>query len=726
VVDYGTERDLRVVPAPALAAFVRNWKAAGVAIATLAVAAIAAIGSYLYLHRSAKLTEKDTLVLADFNNTTGDGVFDDALKQALATELGQSPFLNVLSDRKVNDTLRLMGRPSSGRVTPDVGREVCLRSGSKALLGGSIATVGSHYLVGLDAVACASGETLAKEQVEAARKEDVLKALSQAASRLRIRLGESLPSVQKFDVPIEITTDSLEALQDYSMATRVVFEQGDAPSIPFLKRAIERDPNFASAYGGLARRYSNLDQPSISFAYASKAYELRDRITEREKLRITAAYFRALGNFEKMAETFALWEANYPRDSGPHGSLCANYAFLAQYEKAVAEGRESVRLEPEIVANYENLATILLASQQPDEVQAALDQARAHKLDSAVLREEQYNLAFVRGDTGQMSRQVAWAQGKPGAEDLLLSLQSDTEAYHGRLNKARVLSKRAVDSAVRADLKETAALRGAVAALREAELGNRAEAKQGATRALALADGRDAKIYAAMALARSGETSRARSLAEELEKRNPENTLLQIYWLPVIRAAITLEQGNASRTLALLEPAEAYELGLSPSLEKGTLYAPYLRGQAYLLAHNGSAAAAEFQKLIDHPGIVVNFVIGALARLELARAYAMAGDSAKASKAREEFFALWRDADPNIPFVKREKVEATKIALTRLYGRFTHSAASNLLLLLLALRTSSEQQIAHFVRDDNSRAVSSGGGNFSSAYAACPHRAFRP
>jgi DNA-binding winged helix-turn-helix (wHTH) protein/tetratricopeptide (TPR) repeat protein len=660
--EFSSARDIHVVPSPFPDTFAAGWntKTARVAIVALSVIAMLAAGASFYFRRPPKLTERDTVVLAEFSNTTGDTVFDDALKQALATELGQSPFLNVLSDRKVSETLRMMGRPGSERVTLEVGRELCLRTGSKALLGGAISSVGSHYLVGLDAVACGSGETLAQEQVEARSKEDVLNALSRAASRLRTKLGESLPSVQKFDVPIEATTTSLEALKSYSMAIKVVSEQGEAPSIPFLKRAVELDPNFAVAYAALARRYNNLNQHSLALVYAAKAYELRDRVTEREKLGISVIYFRAIGDMEKLAETFELWTANYPRGSAPHGGLCASYAFLAQYEKALAECREAVRLNPDVVANYENLSDIYRALDRLDEVKATIDQALARKLDSGELRENLYELAFLRGDSGQMEQQVAWGAGKPGEEDLLLSLQSDTEAYHGRVSKARVLSRRAVDSAVRADLKEIAALRQVIAALREAEFGNGAEARQGVAHALALAEGRDVKIYAAMALARTGEIARARGLVEELEKRNPDNTLLKIYWLPVINAAIALEEGNSSRALGLLETAQPYELGQSGSLERGTLYAAYLRGQAYLLAHNATAAAAEFQKLMDHPGIVGNFVTGPLARMQLARAYAMAGERAKAKKAHEDFLALWKDADPDIPILKRDKIAATK------------------------------------------------------------------
>jgi len=601
------------------------------------------------------------VVLADFTNKTGDAVFDDALKQALAVELGQSPFLNVLSDRKVSETLRMMGRTANEHITADVGRELCLRTGSKALLGGSISSLGSHYLIDVSAVACSTGDTLAKEQGEATSKEDVLKALSRASSNLRTKLGESLPSAQKFDVPVEATTPSLEALKNYSMGIAIGREKGDAPAIPFLKRAIELDPNFAMAYSGLAVRYSNLGQPSLALEYATKAYKLRDRVSEREKLRITAAYFGRTGEVEKAIQTYELWEANYPRDSVPHGNLGVRYGAMGQYEKALAEFQEALGLAPDDVLSYGNLGGTYLNLDRLDEAKGIFDQAFARKLDGGLLRENIYYLAFLRGDAAQMEQQVAWGGGKPGNEDPLLSIQSDTEAYYGRLSKARDFSRRAVDSAVRADSKETAASWQVNAALREAELGNTAAGKQGVTAALALSPGRDVKIAAALALARSGDAGGAKKLADELAKNYPSHTILKLYWLPTINAAIELNKGNSSQALVYLEAAAPYELGSPAPLLQGTLYPAYFRGQAYLLAHNGTAAVAEFQKLIDHRGIVLNFVTGALAHLQIGRAYAMAGDTAKAKAAYQDLFNIWKDADPDIPILREAKAEYAKL-----------------------------------------------------------------
>jgi len=625
------------------------------------VIAVLIAGIVSYIYRAPKLTEKDSIVLADFTNSTGDAVFDDALKQALAVELGQSPFLNILSETKASETLKMMGRPMNARVTPDIARELCLRTGSKAVLAGAISSLGSHYLVDLDAVACSNGDTLAKEQFEATSKEDVLKALSRAAANLRTKLGESLPSVQKFDVPIEATTNSLEALKNYSMGAKVGSEKGNAPSIPFLTRAIELDPNFAVAYAGLAARYSNLNEPSLALAYATKAYELRDRVTEREKLRISFIYFRVTGEVEKQTPVFNLWMADYPRDPAPNVSLGVNFAFMGQYDKALAESQEALKLGPENVSVYENLTDIYLAMDRLDAAKAILNRAHTNNLDSADLHWDAYYLAFLQGDFAQMEQQVAWGAGKPGTEDILLSAQSDTEAYYGRLSNARNLSRRAVDSAVRADAKEAAALWQVNAALREAEFGETAESSNQVREALALSPGRNVKIFAALALARAGETAQARAIANELEKDYSSNTVLKLYRLPSINAAIALRKGNSAQALEQLEIVKPYELGQPTPTPLGTLYPPFLRGQAYLLMQDGTAAAAEFQKVLDHRGIALNFPLGALAHLGLGRAYSVAGDAGKARTAYQDFFALWKDADTGIPILQQAKSEYAKL-----------------------------------------------------------------
>jgi eukaryotic-like serine/threonine-protein kinase len=647
------------VPEVALAGRKKFWK---ILIPTAVVAAMIGGGLYFRSRPATPLTEKDTVVLADFDNTSGDAVFDGALKQALAVQLGQSPFLNILSDRKVEETLHLMGRTSNERITRDIARELCVRTGSKAILLGSVSKLGGQYVVGVDAVGCSSGDTLAKEQEEAATKEDVLKALGKAAASLRGKLGESLASVQKFDVPVEVTTTSLEALKAFSMGITTFRIKGNAASIPFYKRALELDPNFAVSYAALGVVYANLGQASLAAENIKKAYELRDRVSEREKYRISSLYYSFVtGELEQASQVYELWAKSYPEDVVPHVNLGDMYAQLGQYEKAVTETQEALRLEPNIIVGYANLAGDYLAVNRPDDARKTIEQAQRSKLQGDSLHQAIYGLAFLSGDAAEMERQVAWAAGKPGTEDLLLSFQSDTEAYYGRLTKARDFSRRAVDAAVRADSKEAAALWQVNTALREAEFGNPVAAKQDVAAGLTLAPGRDVKMLSALTLARVGETARAKAIVEELEKSYPSQTVLKVYWLPTIKAAIELNANNSTQALMFLEADAPYELGSPPQFQLGTLYPAYIRGQAQLMAHNGIAAATEFQKFLDHRGVTINFPLGALAHLGLARAYALSGDAAKARTKYQDFFALWKDADPDIPILKEAKAEYAKL-----------------------------------------------------------------
>ncbi len=411
----------------------------------------------------------------------------------------------------------------------------------------------------------------------------------------------------------------------------------------------------------MAISYNNLGEPSLAIEYASKAYALRDRVTEREKLRITADYFRATGQLEKEAQTYELWIANYPNDSVPYNNLGANYSYMGRYDKVLAESLEAQRLEPNDVILNGNVGEAYLFLNRLDEAKASLDQTLTRKLDGGYLHLYLHYIAFLKGDSAQMEQQVAWGSGKPGDEDLLLSAQSDSYAFYGRVTQARDFSRRAVDSAVRTDSKETAALWQVNAALREAEFGNAAAARQGLSAALALAPGRDVKVFAAIALARIGETARAKALVDDLEKNYSTNTILKLYWLPTARAAIELNKGDWSQVLRVLEAAAPYELGTPPPLQVGTIYPAYLRGQAYLLAHNGNAAVAEFQKIIDHRGIALNFVTASVAHLQIARAYAMAGDTVKAKAAYQDFLNLWKDAGPDIPVLKEAKAEYAKL-----------------------------------------------------------------
>jgi serine/threonine protein kinase/Flp pilus assembly protein TadD len=639
--------------------------------AVLIVAALI-LGGLYWRSRSAApganatpLTEKDTVVLADFDNTTGDAVFDVAMKQALAVQLGQSPFINILSDRKVGETLRLMGRQPSDRITQDVSRELCVRTGSKAIVLGSISNLGGQYVIGVDAVGCSSGDTLAKEQEEAATKQDVLKALGKAAASLRAKLGESLASVQKFDVPVEATTPSLEALKAYSMGITTGRTKGDAEAIPFMKRALELDPNFAMAYVGIAVQYSNLGRASLAADNARKAYELRDRVSERERYRISAFYFQYVtGEVEKATEAYELWAKSYPRDLVPHVNLGDLNATLGQYDRAIAETEAAMRLEPTIIS-YGNLAGDYINVNRLKDARQTIQEAQQKGFDGLNIRSNLYSLAFLSGGTAEMERQVAWAAGRPGEEDRMLNAHADTQAYSGRLEKARDLARRAADSAARADAKETAAQWLAFQALREAELGNVAAARQGVARALEVAPGRYVKIAAALALARTGETAQSRTIFEGLQKSDPTNTYLKVYWFPVIEASIAMAQQSPDRTIVALEPSLPYELGSPPPAASGLMYPAYIRGLAYLAQKNGPSAAAEFEKFPDHAGIVQNFLIGSLAHLQLGRAYALSGDTIKAKTAYKDFLTLWKDADPDISILKEAKAEYAKFSGAR-------------------------------------------------------------
>ena len=656
----GSSGAIPVVPSPASN---KKWLWIG---GGLAIAAALAIGAGLHFRAEPKvaapLTEKDTVVLADFSNNTGDPVFDDTLKQALAAQLEQSPFLNILSDRRISETLQLMGRNPNERITVDMAREICVRTGTKAMLAGSVSKIGTQYIVGLQATSCANGDNLAKEQVEATNKEEVVKALDKAATNLRTKLGESLASVQKFDVPIEATTPSLEALKTFSLGVTTLRERGEAQAIPFFRRAIELDPNFAVAYGSMGMAYGNLGQSSLAAKNITKAYELRDRVSEREKYRISALYYQNVtGELEKSTQTYELWAQSYPNDMVPHSNLGTMYSFLGQYEKSTTETNLALQIEPNAINTYANLAMVNLDLGRFDAAKAILAQARARNLDGGWLRQAMYYEAFSRGDIAGMAEQVAWAAGKPGDEDVLLSTQSDTEAYYGRLQKARDYSRRAVDSALRADSKETAAVWRVNSALREAEFGNAAQARQDVAAAFKLAPGRDVKILAALALARAGETAQARALLAETEKSDAGNTVYKLYWFPAVRAALALDGGNADEALVDLEGAAPYELGTPSQFELGTMYPVYLRGLAYLKEGKNAQAAGEFQKFVDHRGVVVNFPLGSLARLQLARAYAAGGDSAKAKAAYQDFFTLWKEADPDIPILKDARAAAGKM-----------------------------------------------------------------
>jgi serine/threonine protein kinase len=634
-----------------------------VLVSTLATVVVGLIaGGYFYFHRTPKLTDKDTIVLADITNSTGDAVFDDTLKQGISVQLEQSPFLDLVSDNKVNQTLKLMGRPAGDRLTPEVAREVCQRTGSRAMLTGSIAGLGSQYVIGLKAVNCDTGDLLAGAQEQAADKEAVLKALDAAAVSLRSKLGESLSSVQKYATPVaEATTTSLEALKAFSLGRKTGSAKGETAALPFLKRAVELDPKFAMAYQAMAVNYTNLSEIGRAAEYARKAYDLREKVSERERFSIEGQYYLvATGELEKAAQTYELWQQIYPRDKSPHGNLGFIYASLGNYEKNLEEGREMLRLEPNDVNSYLIVGNSYAGFNRLDDAEAVYKQAEERKLAGEGLLLNQYLLAFLKGDTPKMAQLVSAAMDKPGAEDLLLAAQADTEGWHGKLKNAHELTRHAMDSAEHNDAKESAASYQAAAALREVESDNREQARAEANAALKLAPNRDVRDMAALAFARAGDTSGAEKLAAELDKTYPLDTLVQRNWLPTIRAAVALERKDPNRAIELLRETITIELG-QPSSATIFLCPAYIRGQAYLMLDDGKAAAAEFQKFIDHRGVVGNFPWGALAHLQLARAYALQSDTAKARAAYNDFLSLWKDADPDIPILKQAKAEFAKL-----------------------------------------------------------------
>jgi serine/threonine protein kinase/tetratricopeptide (TPR) repeat protein len=654
------------------------WK---VAVPLITVALLLAGGLY-YRSRpqtTQRLTEKDTIVLADFANSTGDAVFDDTLKTALTVSLRQSPFLNVLSDDEVAKTLQLMTRPANTKLTPDLTRELCQRAGSKAYVAGSIGSLGSEYVLGLKAENCQSGDTLAEEQVTAPSKEKVLDALGKVASNMRTELGESLAMVNKFDVPLEqATTPSLEALKAYGLGQKAHTEKGSVAALPFHQRAIEIDPNFATGYRAVASDYFNLGEVGRARENFTKAFQLRQRASERERLTITAYYYSfATGELDKAVQAYQEEIESYPRDAVAYSELGSVFASLGQYEKAADFARQAVRLEPD--ANwYDDLASWTLCSQRFDETRQIVREAQARKLDTYGLHTSLYALAFLAADSAAMAEQQRWYAGKPEYENFGLALVSHTEAYAGHLRKARELTKRAVDSAARADNNETGALWQADGALQETAYGNAAEARQTAALALKLAPAsQGVEIEAALAFAMAGDSKRAESLAEDLGRRFPLDTQTQSLWLPAIQAQLALDRKNPASALNILQTASPIELGnvITTPVGVSCLYLVYIRGEAYLATGQGNAAAAEFQKILHHSGIVSNCWTGALAHLGVARANALEsrtslgqGQDADADAARtraltayRDFLDLWKDADPDIPILKEAKAEYAKL-----------------------------------------------------------------
>jgi len=634
---------------------VRDWRF----LAPVAVLlALGVVGGFYW--RSAKahaLTEKDTVVLADFMNTTGEPVFDETLRQGLSSQLAQSPFLSVLSDNRVHEVLRLMGRPSSERLTQDTAREICLRTQSRALLAGSIAKLGSHYVISLGASNCQTGDLLAQEQAEATSTEEVLKTLGTATTRLRGKLGESLSSIQKYDAPIEqATTTSLEALKAYSQGKKTQTQIGDLESIPFYQRAIELDPTFALAYADEAISYSNIGENALATESMKKAYELRDRVSEREKFRLTAYYYGVVtGEIDKEMEVYRIWSQGYPREVDPHINVGVDHAILGQPEKAVAELQEASNLDPNCILCLVDLSTYYMWLDRFDEARSANLRAAAQNPDYEGVHDVLYQLAFHRGDTAEMARQFTWSVTNKKDVEFVYFRESETQARLGRLGKARELSRRAIEGARQNELKEGAAYWEAAEGSWEASFGNLADARKGAAEAQKASTGRDVQVVAALALASTGESPRAESIAAQLSRRFPRDTLVNTFFLPDIRAQVEISRGNATRAVELLQTTSPFELG------DNCLLSIYERGQAWLLARDGAAAAAEFQKIILHPGLIRNCPSGALGRLGVARAYALSGDIPKSRTAYQDFLTLWKDADPDIPILKQARAEYAKL-----------------------------------------------------------------
>jgi eukaryotic-like serine/threonine-protein kinase len=628
-----------------LAARLKLWPA----IATCAIVVTTlAVGAFFYLHRRPKLTEKDTMVLTDFVNTTGESVFDDTLKQGLRVQMEQSPFLNIVSDQKVDEQLKLMGRSAGERLTLVLAQDLCQRVGSKAVLKGSISRLGKNYVIGLSASKCDTGDELSSEQVEVDRQEHVLGALGESTTKMRKKLGESLATIQKYDAPIEqATTPSLEALKAYSQGMKTLRATGVVTALPFFQRAVELDPKFAMAHVRLGTVYAYLRQSEASAENTRKAYELRAKVSERERLHIEAEYYKfVIGDQDKVVQFYEVWQQTYPQDVEPYHQLTYLYArLLGKYEASLDEARKAVRLEPDNEENYSNLCYSYRWLNRLNEAGLVLKEAELHKLESKNLLEHRYDLAFLKNDKQEIKRLVDTSSDRQ-AVDYFRSLDADAEIKRGRLRKARQLSQCHVCASLN---------------LAEAHFGLKHQARVDAAAALKLTEfGYSMFWMNALALALAGDSASVESLGKEMNHRYPQHTTIQRFWLPTLRAAIALERKDGDQALELLSVTKPYELC---AISAAPLEPPYLRGQAYLIQHNGTAALVEFQKIIDHPGVLdtERALVGPLAHLGIARAYGLEGDTARSRIAYQDFLTLWKDADPDIPILKQAKAEYEKL-----------------------------------------------------------------
>jgi serine/threonine protein kinase len=628
--------------------------------AAAAIVVVLAAAAYFFTHRSPKLTGQGSIVLADFTNTTGDAVFDGALRQGLAAQLAQSPFLHILSDRQMQQTLQYMGQPATARITNELARQICQRTQSAAVLEGSIAQIGNTYNLILNALNCASGETLATATTEASDKDHVLGALGSAAEDIRRKLGESLASIQKFNTPIqEATTSSLEALKAYSLGTQTRTTQGDEAATPFFKQAVALDPNFAIAHATLGQVEWNQGEHALGVEYTKKAYALRDRASETEKFYIDSHYYgNVTGDLEQANQVYQLWAQTYPRDSIPFNNLAVSYALMGQWEKTLPVVRQAHQLAPDESIAYVGLGSTYVGLGRFDEAKATIDQALAAKLDVSNFHRILYLLAFLQNDSAAMERELSILASKgPENAASALVLAASTDAYTGRMEKARASTKRARTAYEALHENEPAMQALSTLSMKEAEVGDEAGAGRDATAALANSSALlSARANAAYALARAGDVARAESVVTELAKDNPSNTMLNSFDLPVARAALEIGRNNPAKAIEILQPVIPFDLA-----SQRAMLSTYQRGRAYLALHKGSEAAAEFQKIVDHPGVALNSITAALAKLGLARAYVVQGDSAKARVAYQDFFALWKDADPNVPILVAAKSEYAKL-----------------------------------------------------------------
>ena len=637
-----------------------------VAAATILVAALAVGGWMFYPHKVRALTDKDTIVLADFANATGDPVFDGTLRQGLSVQLEQSPFLSIISDEKVQQALGQMGQPADAKLIPSIAREVCQRTASAAVLDGSIAKIGTQYLLTLKTVNCESGATLASTEAQANDENHVLDALGKLSVEMRDKLGESLSTIQKFDTPLQqATTPSLEALKSFSSGVQTMRTKGAQVAIPFFKRAIKLDPNFALAYSYLGIMENDILETDIAVGHDRKAYELRDHASDAERYSIDATYYKEVtGNIEKAIETCQLWIQAYPRSEMPHVYLAgAVLPVVGQIERAAEEAAEGIRLNPDFAVPYAQLILVQAALNRFDDAKATYANAVARKLHYPFIDLSMYEIAFLQNDTAGMAEQAAKTVNLPGWGDQTLNLEGDTAAYYGRLKDARELTRRAIDAAQAAGEKDPPALYLATSAMREVWFGNTDEARRLVAAALKRSSARDVLYLAALASAYSRDDTQAKKLADDLSKRFPEDTIAQFNYLPTLRARLALNKGDATGAIESLRAAEPYDLGVSTSspLNWSAMFPVFVRGEAYLAAHQGAEAAAQFQKILDHPGLVVNLPIAALAHLGLARAYVLQGDTAKAKAAYQNFLTLWKNADPDIPVLQQAKAEYTKM-----------------------------------------------------------------